>query len=178
MLQWGSKEKANYCKSLGADHTILHSEEDFVAKVMEITKDSGVDVVFDLIGGEVRNQSFSCMAIEGRYIAAGFCGEDSIEQESTQASAVLRTVCAMNISVIGGLMAWRSNPEPFLRQFGLNPFDDYTGNTVHAALCEWLEQGAIRGGIHQVCEFNDLPSVLSKMQSRKSMGKTVLNIQR
>ena len=168
----GSQQKAKHCLALGADHVVLHREEDTAARVMEITGDQGAEVVFDLVGGELRDKSFACMALEGRYVAAGFCGESDDNQDS----AVLRKMCAMNISIIGGLMAWRSNPEPFLRQFGLNPFDNHTGEAIHKALCAWLASGAIKIGVIDIIDFEDLPKALTAMKARESIGKTVIKV--
>jgi len=46
----GSKEKAELAKAHGADHVILYREEDFVARVKEITGGKLCDVVYDGVG--------------------------------------------------------------------------------------------------------------------------------
>ncbi|HYP57400.1 MAG TPA: quinone oxidoreductase, partial [Beijerinckia sp.] len=46
----GSEEKAKLAKKAGAKHTILYREEDFVARVKEITKGKLCDVVYDGVG--------------------------------------------------------------------------------------------------------------------------------
>lgn len=46
----GSKEKAELAAAHGAEHTILYREEDFVARVKEITSGKLCDVVYDGVG--------------------------------------------------------------------------------------------------------------------------------
>ncbi len=45
-----SKEKAAVATQHGADHVVLYTEEDTVARVLEITNGEGVDAVFDGVG--------------------------------------------------------------------------------------------------------------------------------
>lgn len=168
----GSVEKAAFCRALGADHVIEHQQQDFAVQVMEITADAGVQVVFDLVGGPVRDKSFTCMAAGGRYLAAGFVGDTDPGEDV----ALLRRICAMNISIVGGLMAWRSNPEPFLRQVGLNPFDNHTGDLIHQELCELLAAGKIAPQVRRSINFSALPEALTAMQQRDSIGKTVMKM--
>ena len=45
-----TKEKAVQAKDDGCHHVIIYKEEDFVARVNEITSGNGVDVVYDAVG--------------------------------------------------------------------------------------------------------------------------------
>ena len=45
-----TKEKAAQAKEDGCDHVIFYKEEDFVARVNEITSGNGVEVVYDSVG--------------------------------------------------------------------------------------------------------------------------------
>ena len=45
-----TKEKAVQAKNDGCHHVIIYKEEDFVARVNEITSGNGVDVVYDAVG--------------------------------------------------------------------------------------------------------------------------------
>lgn len=49
----GSKEKAELAQQHGAHHTILYREEDFAARVKEITSGGLCDVVYDGVGKDV-----------------------------------------------------------------------------------------------------------------------------
>jgi NADPH2:quinone reductase len=45
-----TEEKAAQAKDDGCHHVIIYKEEDFVARVNEITSGDGVDVVYDSVG--------------------------------------------------------------------------------------------------------------------------------
>lgn len=46
----GSKEKLDFCRSLGADICINYKEQNFDDEILNITKNQGVDLILDLIG--------------------------------------------------------------------------------------------------------------------------------
>ena len=53
---------------MGADHCINYKEEDFVEAVLNLTDGKGVDVVFDVIGGQVFADSFPATKIYGHVV--------------------------------------------------------------------------------------------------------------
>jgi NADPH2:quinone reductase len=57
----GSAEKAKLARANGCHHTILYREEDFVARVKEITGGRGVPVVYDGVGKETFLKSLDCL---------------------------------------------------------------------------------------------------------------------
>jgi NADPH2:quinone reductase len=67
----GSPEKAAIAKAHGCDHTILYREEDFVARVKEITGGKGVPVVYDSIGKDTFMKSLDCLSPRGLMVTFG-----------------------------------------------------------------------------------------------------------
>src|SRR3954452_14284388 len=57
----GSAEKAKLAKKAGAKYTILYREEDFAARVKEITKGKLCDVVYDGVGQATFPASLDCL---------------------------------------------------------------------------------------------------------------------
>jgi len=57
----GSKEKADLAKAHGADHVILYREQDFVARVKEITGGKLCAVVYDGVGKDTFLSSLDCL---------------------------------------------------------------------------------------------------------------------
>jgi NADPH:quinone reductase-like Zn-dependent oxidoreductase len=67
----GSEEKARRLRKLGADVTIDVSQNDFVPEVIRVANDRGVDVVLEMIGGEVYQKSLQTLAPGGRLVSIG-----------------------------------------------------------------------------------------------------------
>ena len=67
----GSKDKAELAKKNGCDHTILYRNEDFVAKVKEITGGKLCDVVYDGIGKTTFPASLDCLRPLGYFVSFG-----------------------------------------------------------------------------------------------------------
>ena len=67
----GSEEKARRLRQLGADVTIDVSQSDFLTEVMRVTNNRGVDVVLEMIGGDVYQKSLQALAPGGRLVSIG-----------------------------------------------------------------------------------------------------------
>ena len=63
-----SKERADFCTSLGAHVSIVRSAESFVEVVKESTLGSGVDLLVDCIGGPTVNDNLQVLKIGGKYV--------------------------------------------------------------------------------------------------------------
>src|SRR3978361_1960770 len=57
----GSKAKADIALANGCDHAILYNEEDFVARVKQISRNELCDVVYDGVGKTTFPGSLSCL---------------------------------------------------------------------------------------------------------------------
>jgi NADPH:quinone reductase-like Zn-dependent oxidoreductase len=66
-----SREKLEFATDLGADHVIDYSSEDLRDRLKEIAG-SGVDVVYDPVGGDFTEQAFRSLAWNGRHLVVGF----------------------------------------------------------------------------------------------------------
>jgi NADPH2:quinone reductase len=67
----GTEEKARRLRKLGADVTIDVSENDFLAEVLRVTNNRGVDIVLEMIGGDVYQKSLQALAPGGRLFSIG-----------------------------------------------------------------------------------------------------------
>jgi NADPH:quinone reductase len=67
----GSKAKAELAKANGCHHTILYREEDFVAKVKEITGGKLCEVVYDGVGKATFPASLDCIRPLGMFVSFG-----------------------------------------------------------------------------------------------------------
>jgi len=167
----GGPTKLALCRELGAQHVIDYRSENFAQRVLELTSGVGVDLIFDLVGGEVAHRSFECIAREGRYLVAGFSGGIT----GGEAGLPPRPLCLGNFSVIGGMMAWRSDIDLSVQRAGgrFNPFSRQVGEDIHRDLLELLDHGRVRPVIGQTVEFSAIPAALEDLEARKTVGKTV-----
>jgi NADPH:quinone reductase-like Zn-dependent oxidoreductase len=90
----GSNEKLQKAQTLGAQHLINYTNQDFLRAVRRITKKRGVDVVIEHIGQEVWEPSLLCLATGGRLIT---CGATTGYQVITD----LRHVFYRNLKILG-----------------------------------------------------------------------------
>lgn len=67
----GGAKKCALAKEHGYDHVIDYRSEDFVARVKEITKGEGVDVVYDSIGKDTFPASLDCLKPLGLFVSFG-----------------------------------------------------------------------------------------------------------
>ena len=67
----GSEVKCRRLRQLGADVTIDVSQNDFVSEVERVTNNRGVDVVLEMIGGDVYQKSAQVLAPAGRLVSIG-----------------------------------------------------------------------------------------------------------
>lgn len=67
----GSKDKAELATKNGAHHTILYRDEDFAARVKDITSGKLCDVVYDGIGNDTFPKSLDCIRPLGMFVSFG-----------------------------------------------------------------------------------------------------------
>ncbi|MGZ8210663.1 MAG: zinc-binding dehydrogenase, partial [Burkholderiales bacterium] len=67
MATVGNAAKAEVCTKLGA-FAINYREQDFVARVSELTQGHGADVILDMVGGEYAKRNVAALAMDGRLV--------------------------------------------------------------------------------------------------------------
>ena len=67
----GSEEKAALARANGAHHTILYRDEDFAARVKEITDGKLCNVVYDGVGQATFPQALDCLRAFGTFVSFG-----------------------------------------------------------------------------------------------------------
>src|ERR1700727_1688876 len=68
----GSKDKADACLKLGADHAINYKTDDFVTAVKPTTEGKGPNVILDMVGGDYIDRNYDAAAVEGRIVQIAF----------------------------------------------------------------------------------------------------------
>lgn len=63
--------KLDLIRRLGADAAINYTEDNWVEQVKDATKGQGSDVILEMVGGEIAEQSLKCLAPFGRMVIYG-----------------------------------------------------------------------------------------------------------
>lgn len=75
-----SEEKAQFCRDLGADETLIYArdmseratQKEFSNQIKELSGGKGIDVVYDAVGGDYAEPAVRSLAWKGRYLVVGF----------------------------------------------------------------------------------------------------------
>lgn len=70
----GSQEKIQMAEKLGAAAGFNYKEEDFSEAALKYTKDAGVNLILDCIGGSYWEKNVNCLALDGRWVLYGLMG--------------------------------------------------------------------------------------------------------
>jgi NADPH:quinone reductase len=150
----GGEQKAAVARSLGADVVIDRTREDVVEVVKSVTGGSGVDVVYDPVGGDAFAQSVKCIAFEGRIVIVGFAS-------GKIPSAALNHALVKNYSILG--LHW-----------GLYQTKDQAAiRECHAQLVELAADGLIRPLISERLGLADVPSGIQRLVDGDTIGRIV-----
>lgn len=68
----GSSDKADYCRSLGAELVINYRTSNFRDVILSATEGRGVDLVLDMVGGDYLAKNLDCLGENGRHVSIAF----------------------------------------------------------------------------------------------------------
>jgi NADPH2:quinone reductase len=150
----GSPERAEFCRSLGADHVIDHRAQDIAEGVKAATDGRGVEAVYDPVGGEAFASATQCIAPEGRILAIGFAS-------GSWGSADTSHIVYNNYSLIGVI------PTFYDRAFKLRTQDQ---------LLAWWKEGKLSPQVEDLVPFETLPEALERLVAGGVRGKLALAV--
>ncbi|MFM1653572.1 zinc-binding alcohol dehydrogenase family protein [Brevibacillus sp. B_LB10_24] len=151
----GSEAKADAAYQAGADFVIAGDRADFAAKVQELTDGKGVDVILDSIGGQVLENSLSCLAMFGRLVQFGNAGGGAGGISWGSLSPGCRSILGYSLGTYR-----RERPEA-LRQ---------SGEEVIALLAS----GRLRMIIDRTFSLEEAAQAQDWVEQRRSRGKVLL----
>ncbi|MDB4961960.1 MAG: quinone oxidoreductase [Myxococcales bacterium] len=151
----GSPEKAELARQHGAHHTILYREEDFAARVKEITRGALCDVVYDGVGKDVFSASLDCLRPLGMYVNFG------------NASGPVPPFPLLLLTQKGSLFATR----PTLNTHIVKR-DDLLA--ISSDLFEVVSSGAVKIPVHHTYKLRDAAQAHRDLEGRKTTGSLVL----
>jgi NADPH2:quinone reductase len=151
----GSKEKGEIAKKNGCHHVIYYREEDFVARVKELTNGKLCDVVYDGIGKTTFPASLDCIRPLGMFVSFG------------SASGQIE---AFNINILqtkGSLFATRPT---------LNNYIAKREDLVATAndLFRVVGEGIVNIPVNQKFALKDARKAHEELEARETTGSTIL----
>jgi NADPH:quinone reductase len=152
----GKEAKAEACRRLGADHAILYKQEDFPARVLEITEGQGADVILDHIGARYLAPNLACLALYGRLVIIGLLG-------GARAELDIGRLMVKRQRVIGSVLRARPVAEKA----------DITRAFAAVAL-ERFARGELKPVIHEVLPLAEVRRAHELMAADANTGKLVL----
>jgi NADPH2:quinone reductase len=151
----GSKEKGKLATEAGADHIIYYRDEDFAARVKEITKGELCEVVYDGVGKTTFPASLDCLKPFGYFVSFG--------SSSGQ-------IDAFNINILqqkGSLYATRPTMNTHIAKRDVL-------EEMAADLFDVVSSGKVKIPINHRYKLSDARKALEALQGRETTGVTVL----
>jgi NADPH2:quinone reductase len=151
----GSPEKAKLAKKAGAKHIILYREEDFAARVKEITKGKLCDVVYDGVGKATFPASLDCLRPFGMFVSFG------------SASGQIEAFNLGLLSTKGSLYATR----PSLHTYTAKRSDL---EKMARELFRVVASGDVKIPLHRTMPLDEVVTAHRALEGRETTGATVL----
>jgi NADPH2:quinone reductase len=153
-----SADKLDRLKSLGLDHGIDTSHEDFAAVVNTVTEGRGVNVVVDLIGGAVLAGNLAALTPRGRLVLVGLLA-------GTTGALDLNLMLRKRLNIVGTTLRARPLDEKIAAS---QRFGDQIG--------PWLERGLVCPIVDSIFAFDDFHAAQERLESNQVFGKVILRL--
>jgi len=151
-----SKEKSAVARAAGADEVVL--VDGFKDAVKELTGGNGVDIVLDVVGGDVFTDSLRSLSTQGRLLVVGFASGQGIPEVR------VNRLLLNNIDVRGvGWGAFAMLRPGYMQE-------------QWRALLPMIESGVVKPQIGKVYDLEEFGQALVDMDERRTLGKSVVRV--
>jgi len=153
----GSDEKCTACTELGADAAINYRDEDFVARISELTNERGVDVILDMIGGDYLPRNLKSLAVEGRIVQIALQGGPKVQMN-------LLPIMLKRLTLTGSTLRPRTVAQKAM-----------IAHSLREKVWPLLESEKVRPIIHATFPLAQASEAHRMMESSQHIGKIVLS---
>jgi len=154
----GSKDKADACLRLGADHAINYRTEDFVAAVKQATGGAGVNVILDMVGGDYVERNYDAAAVDGRIVQIAVLG-------GAKATVNVTRIMVKRLIHTGSTLRPRSNADKAAMVAA-----------IEAKVMPLFREGRIKPLIDSTFPLQKAADAHRRMESSEHIGKIVLSL--
>lgn len=151
----GDEEKMELCRSFGADHIIKYTSENIKDRVRDITKNEGVNIVLDTVGGEYAELGVRSLAFGGRYLVVGFASGGIPKLP-------LNLVLLKGAEIMGVFWGKFSREEPHLQKENMEQVFDF------------FSAGKIKSYVGKLFVLEEAKQAIIDYKERRLSGKTVV----
>ena len=153
----GSADKAAIVREYGAAEVIDYAHEDLRERIKALTSGKGVDVFFDILGGEIFTTMTRLMNWGGRMLPIGFTS-------GAIPSVPMNLPLLKNYSIVG--VFWGAWAERFPE----------ASAAADEQLFEWVAQGKLKPHVGTVLPLEQFRTAMELVQERKAQGRVVLRV--
>jgi NADPH2:quinone reductase len=155
----GSAEKCDAILRLSADAAINYRDEDFAARVKELTGGGGVNVVLDMVGASYLARNLRCLAMDGRLVLIAFLGGAKVQDLD------LTTIMTRRLTVTGSTMRPRTAAQKAA-----------IADALRAKVWPVLDAGRCGPLVHEVFPLERAADAHRLMESSTHVGKIMLKV--
>lgn len=152
----GSDEKGRRCLELGATDAINYKDQDFVAATKKMTRDAGVDVILDMVGGDYISRNLQALAHGGRLVMLAFKKASTVEIDCG-------LIQQRNLVLTGS----RLRPRPVAEKGRL-------AAAVHKVVWPLVESGDVKPIIDSTFPLSAAQDAHRRMEAGEHIGKVLL----
>ncbi len=155
----GSKDKADACLKLGADHAINYKTEDFVEAVKKFTVGNGANVILDMVGGDYIDRNYDAAAVDGRIVQIAFLSN------APKATANFIKLMVKRLTHTGSTLRPRSNADKAAMVAA-----------IEARVMPLLRDGKIKPVMDSTFPLEKAADAHRRMETSEHIGKIVLSL--
>jgi putative PIG3 family NAD(P)H quinone oxidoreductase len=152
----GSADKITRAVELGAEVGINYKEEDFAARVLELTHKAGVDLIQDFIGAAYWQRNLQCLKVGGRLVLVGLMGGAKVDAD-------LGLLLRKRLQVIGSVL----RSQPLENKIAIT-------QRFRERWLPLLENGTIRPIIDSAFPLAEAAAAHRYMEENRNIGKIML----
>ncbi|MDH3270439.1 MAG: zinc-binding dehydrogenase [Gemmatimonadota bacterium] len=167
----GSDEKLGTVASLGAASTASYGSPGFETRLAEAAPDGRLDVVLEVVGGEVFDVCLSRLDHFGRLVVVGYAGLDYSLWNPLSWWRAWRGAPRLDIK-----HAAEASIGVLATHIGYLLPDEERMMSIWSALTTFTARHGLRPVVGRVFAFEELPEAHRFMESRESVGKLVVRV--
>jgi NADPH2:quinone reductase len=165
----GSDHKIELLRNLGVDHPVNYNQVDFYSFIKE--KVEGIDLVLEVVGGDVFNKSLQLLNPFGRLVVIGYAGIPL--KKFNPYTWWLTWKNAPKINIIKMVQGSYGISGSHLGYLSAN---SKVAAEVEHELRNFVEEKNLKPVVGKIFDFDYLPEAHAFMESRQSTGKLLVRV--